>query len=81
MAPGDGLHQRLHGRGLAHVAGLEFGAASSVLGQLLGLLARAHHHRGACGQKALGNGAANALGAAGDEHHLLLEVLLRVHGR
>ena len=74
------VDQRLHCAGFAHIAGDKFSAACVVAGQCLGLLARAHHHGGACSQKAFGNGAANAFGAAGDEHHLGEGVLLWVHG-
>jgi hypothetical protein len=62
------------------VAGHEGCTVTINLGQLLGGISGAYNDFGASAEKALGNAAANALGAACDKHDAIFEIGFLFHG-
>jgi hypothetical protein len=64
---------------LPDVARHEFCALTFKAWQLLRCISSAYYDFGACAEKALGNAAANALGATSDKHDTILEIGFLFH--
>jgi hypothetical protein len=61
------------------IAGHEFCSLTVKVWQLLGRISGAYNDLGTCTQKALGNAAANALGAPCDKHNAIFEIGFLFH--